>query len=87
MVANTAESLLKDTLNKVHHRKYLSTKDTLEAPKMVYSMVAIHFSSPRVDNLYTVDKLAVPMCPLGRDFTVEQIESKLCMCTPVSVVG
>ena len=45
MVANTAESLLKDTPNKGHHRKYLSTKETSEAPKMGYPMVVIHFSS------------------------------------------
>ena len=54
------ESLLKDTPNKGHHRKYLSTKDTFGGTKMGYPMVVIHFYIRRVDNLSTVDKLAVP---------------------------
>ena len=38
------EPLLKDTLNRGHHRKYLSTKDHLEAPEIDYPMFVIHFS-------------------------------------------
>ena len=54
------ESLLKDTLNKGHHRKYLSTKDTFGGTKTGYPMVIIQFHLRRVDNLSTVDKLAGP---------------------------
>ena len=47
-MCNAGESLLKDTPNKGHHRKYLSIRTLLEAPKMVYPiMVVILFSSPK----------------------------------------
>ena len=55
------ESLLKDTPNKGHHRKYLSTKDSFGGTKngLPYgSNTFLHLR--RVDNLSTVDKLAGP---------------------------
>ena len=42
----TVKSLLKDTPNKGHHKKYLSTKDTFGGTKTGYPMVVIRTSSP-----------------------------------------
>ena len=47
----TVESLLKDTLNKGHHRKYLSTKNTFGGTKTSYPMVIRQFHLQRVDKL------------------------------------
>ena len=67
----TVESLLKDTPNKGHHRKYLSTKDTFRGTKngLSYGSNTIFISEEWTTSLQWTNYL-VPMCPLDRDFTV-----------------
>ena len=54
------ESLLKDTLNKGHHRKYLPTKDTIGGTKNRLSYGSNRFFTSEEWTTSTVDKIAGP---------------------------
>ena len=67
-IPSTVESLLKDTPNKGHCIKYLSTMDKTKCNPPINSNLSTE------DSLYTVDKplefILVPKCPLFGNSTV-----------------
>ena len=55
----------------------LSTKDTVQGPKICFLIVLIHFKPPKEDNLSTKETTAEfivsPMCPLFGGSTVQDL--------------